>query len=132
MKKTNKNTSIGLSLGMCLGVSLGLVCGESLFGSQSLGISMGISLGMCIGLAIGSAKDKKINEQLENEGYTIKEIIQKETEKDYNICVISRAGEERYIQVTDDEMKSEAFAQGDLVYLNEEGHLEQAFGKEEM
>ena len=70
VKKTNKNTSTGMALGMCFGVSIGTSIGSS-FGNIAMGSSMGMLFGMVIGLLIGAAKDKEINNQIEEKGYTI-------------------------------------------------------------
>ena len=72
LKKTNKNTSMGMALGMCFGVSIGTAFG-SMIDNTALGLSMGPGLGLLIGLVLGSLKDKEVNKQIEEKGYTIDE-----------------------------------------------------------
>lgn len=130
MKKTNKNTSFGMALGMCFGVSIGSALGTTLFNNIGTGMCIGMCIGMCLGLALGSAKDKEVNEQLESAGYTIKAITGPDEDKRYSVIIISRSGEEKTIPVDKAIMDEEQFKVGDVVYLDEDGYLEQAYEKE--
>lgn len=130
MEKTTKNTSLGIALGMCFGVSLGSAFGV-VFDNIAVGISMGISIGMALGIGIGSLKDKMINEQLEEKGYTIKTIEEKEDKQEYMVTIVDKSGEEILIQVTKSQMKAAAFTIGDVVFLNKAGQIEPAFNKQE-
>ena len=130
MKKTNKHTSMGMALGMCFGVSLGTSIGSSL-GNVAMGSSMGMLFGMVIGLLIGAAKDKKINNQIEEKGYTIKDIKKNEQSGEYIITIVNRLGEENIVNVPKGQMEEENFSNEDVVYLDEDGMLEQAYDKED-
>lgn len=132
MKKTNKNTNMGIALGMCFGVALGSAFGGTVFhGNIAMGTSIGLSLGLLIGLVIGSLKDKVINEQIEEKGYTIKAIDKNENDKEYRITIVSESGEEVIVNIPVGIMETETFAVGDVVFLDNEGHIEQAFDEEE-
>ncbi len=130
MKKTKKNTNRGMALGMCFGVSLGISIGTSL-GNVVMGSSMGMLFGMVIGLLIGEAKDKEINNQIKEKGYTIKDIKKNEQSEEYIITIVNRLGEENVVIVPKGQMEVENFSKEDVVYLDEEGMLEQAYDKEE-
>ena len=86
---------------------------------------MGMSLGLILGLILGSRKDKAVNEQLEKDGYTVKD-IQTEGET-YKITIVSKSEEERVVSVSKAEQKEENFRIGDLVFRNEDGSIEQAY-----
>lgn len=132
MKKTNKNTNMGIALGMCFGVALGSAFAGTLFhGNIAMGTSIGLSLGLLIGLVIGSLKDKVINEQIAEKGYTIKAIYKNENDKEYRITIVSKSDEEVIVNIPAGIMETETFAVGDVVFLDEEGHIEQAFDEEE-
>lgn len=130
MKKTNKNTSLGMALGMCFGTSIGSALGTTVFNNIGTGMCIGMCIGMCLGLALGSAKDKEVNEQLESTGYTIKAIVEANEDKKYSVTIISRSGEEKIIPVDKAIMDEEQFKVGDVVYLDEDGNLEQAYDEE--
>lgn len=130
MKKTNKNTSTGMALGMCFGVSIGTSIGVSL-GNIAMGSSMGMLFGMVIGLLIGAAKDKAINNQIEEKGYTIKDIKKNEQNGEYIITIVNRLSEEIAVNVPIGQMEEEKFSKEDVVYLGEDGMLEQAYDKED-
>lgn len=128
MKKTNKNTNMGMALGMCFGVALGSAFGGTLFqGNIAMGTSIGLSLGLLIGLVIGSLKDKVINEQIEEKGYTIKTIDKNEDDKEYRIIIVSNSGEEVIVNIPEGIMETELFSVGDVVFLDEEGYIEQVY-----
>ncbi len=129
MKKTNKNTNMGMALGMCFGVSIGTSLG-SVFDNTSIGISLGLCFGMAIGLFLGAQKDKEVNKQLEEQGYIIKEIVPKDN-KEYAVTIVNKAGEESITIVPEGQMTEEALAVGDIVFLDEDGLLEQAYDTEE-
>lgn len=130
MKKTNKNTNTGMALGMCFGVSLGTSIGSS-HGNVALGSSMGMLFGMLIGLLLGAAKDKEINKQIEENNYTIKEIKKNEQNEEYIITIENRLGEESIVIVPKGQMEAENFSKEDIVYLDDDGMIEQAYDKED-
>lgn len=132
MKKTNKNMILGIGLGMCLGIALGSSVGETLFnGNIAGGMSIGISFGLIIGAIIGLAKDKEINKQILEKGYTIKKIEENKDMKEYKITIVSNSKEEVIIDVSKGIMEIEQFSIGDIVFLDEDGQIEQAFDKED-
>ena len=130
LKKTNKNTSMGMALGMCFGVSIGTAFG-SMIGNTSLGLSMGPGLGLLIGLVLGSLKDKEVNKQIEEKGYTIKTITSLDEKQEYVITIVNHSGEESDVVVPKGQMEEESFEIGDVVFLDEDGMLEQAYDKDE-
>ena len=85
-----------------IGMVLGMCIGVGV-GSviDSFGIPMGLCFGMLIGLAIGANKDKIVNKQVAEKGYKIK-VIEKEL-----------------------------FKEGDIVFIDEDGDIEQAFDEGE-
>lgn len=115
-------------MGMCVGVSIGISLGI-VFKNASLGTSLGLSIGLAVGLAIGSVKDKVVNEQIEKYGYTIRSIDK--SGEDYRVVLVSNAGEKRLVEVTAGQMETEDFAIGDVVFLDDDGIIEQAFDKED-
>ena len=130
LKKTNKNTSMGMALGMCFGVSIGTAFG-SMLGNTGLGISMGSGLGLLIGLVLGSLKDEEVNKQLLEKGYTIKTIKSQNEKQEYVITIVNHLGEESDVIVPKEQMEEETFEIGDVVFLDEDGMIEQAYDKEE-
>lgn len=130
LKKTNKNTTMGMALGMCFGVSIGTAFG-SMIGNTSLGLSMGPGLGLLIGLALGSLKDKEVNKQLLEKGYTVKTITSKDEKQEYVITIVNHLGEESDVVVPKEQMEEENFEIGDVVFLDEDGMIEQAYDKED-
>lgn len=129
LKKTSKNTSMGMAMGMCFGVSIGTSMG-TVFDNISMGSSMGLIIGMLIGLVIGVLKDEKVNKQLEEKGYVIQAIEYNEENEDYVIMIVNKSGEDCVINVPKGQMDTEKFLTGDIVYLDEDGMIEQAFDKE--
>ena len=130
LKKTSKNTSMGMALGMCFGVSIGTAFG-SMLGNTGLGISMGSGLGLLIGLVLGSLKDEEVNKQLLEKGYTIKTIKSQDEKQEYVITIVNHLGEESDVIVPKEQMEEETFESGDVVFLDEEGMIEQAYDKED-
>lgn len=126
MKKTEKNASHGMALGMCFGISIGMA-----LGSAFDNISMGMCFGLAIGAALGALKDKKVNRQLEEKGYTVKAIEEINGGAEYAVTIISKDGETAVISLPKGQLESEGFAVGDTVYLDEDGLIEQAFDKED-
>ena len=124
-KKTSRNRTLGMSLGMCFGVAIGTSFSNSLSIGQGLGLSMGLCFGMYIGMALGSHKDNIINQQLEEQGYTISHIEPAEAPKTFAVTIVNYAGEKQTIAVPKGELEAETLKIGDVVYLDEEGHLEQ-------
>lgn len=131
MKKSSKYTTQGMCFGMLFGMAIGVSCGSLLFDNMSIGMCLGISFGMCLGIAFGAAKDKKINAQLEEEGYTVHRMVKKGNSDDYTATIRNKAGEESVVDVTAEEMKKENFAEGDFVFLDN-NHIEQAYAKEDL
>lgn len=130
MKKTSRNTSIGMALGMCFGVALGSSFGTLFDGNLARGTSIGMSLGLALGLALGALKDKAINEQMEEKGYTVKAIEMRDVEG-FLVTIVDRTGGEIVVKVPKGTMEAEQFAVGDIVFLDEDGEIEQAFDKGE-
>lgn len=128
MKKTNKNQNTGIALGMCLGVALGTALGSA-FDNIALGTSLGISIGLAVGYAIGAGKDKAVNQQLEEKAYTIKKIETLEI-NEYDIILEDKTGEETVVRVPAGVLTSEMFFVGDVVYMDEDGMIEQAYDDE--
>ena len=127
MKKMHKNMTLGMSMGMCFGVAIGCTWGESVFGNTGTGLAMGMCVGMCIGMDVGAAKDNAVNRQLEEQGYTIKDIQPSSKNNEYSILIINRKGEEKIVTVSKGQMEAENLSVGDIVYLDEDGNLEQAY-----
>ena len=123
MKKTSSNQGMGAGIGMCIGVALGSSLGESLFGSMGAGIAIGISLGMCIGMVFGAARDRKINEQLEKEGYTVSDVRRGDDGTVY-VTVINAGGEETVLEAAPADIEAEEISAGDTVYIGEDGYIE--------
>lgn len=130
-KKTSRNRSLGMSLGMCFGVSIGMGLASSLNINIGTGMCMGMCICMCVGIALGSAKDNAINEQLEEQGYTISHIEPADVPKTCVVTIVNYAGEKKTVSVPKGELESETLKIGDVVYLDEEGHLEQVYADEE-
>ena len=130
MKKTNHHTTMGMALGMCLGVSFGTSLGM-VFDNTSLGISLGLSIGLALGLALGSLKDKEVNKQLEEKGYIIKSIVENAETDEYAITIADKFGSESIVVAPAGQMEEEDFEVGDVVFLEEDGMIEQAYDKED-
>ena len=92
---------------------------------------MGIGVGMCVGMAIGSVKDAEINDQLQSQAYTIKNILPQESDDGYIVLIVNKNGDETFINVTVGEMETEEFCVGDFVFLDEDGRIEQALDKDD-
>ena len=90
---------------------------------------MGMLLGMVVGLLLGAAKDKEVNNQIEDKHYTIKEINRQNEE--YIITIVNKLGEESVIIVPKGQMEAESFSKEDVVYLDDDGMIEQAYDKED-
>ena len=129
-KKTGRNRSLGISLGMCFGVAIGTGFSNSLDVSQGIGLSLGLCFGMCAGMALGSHKDSVINKQLEEQGYTISHIEPSEVPDVFAVTIVNYAGEKQAVSVPKGELEAETLKVGDVVYLDEEGHLEQVYGED--
>ncbi len=130
MKKTNKNTNLGMAFGMCFGVSIGVALGSSV-GNMAIGSSMGMCIGAVLGLALGSLKDKEVNKQIEENSYTIKDIKKNEQNEEYIITIVNKLGEKSVVIVPKGQMEAESFSKEDVVYLDEDGMIEQAYDKED-
>lgn len=124
MKQTTKNAGTGMALGMCFGAAVGSAIG-------SLGIPMGICFGMLIGLVIGANKDKIVNKQVAEKGYKIKAIEKNEVSNEYGITLVDNQGSEQTVSISSGTMKTELFKVGDIVFIDEDGDIEQAFNEDE-
>ncbi len=129
MKKTSKNMNTGIGMGMCFGVAIGSSMGVA-FDNIAIGVALGISIGLAIGAALGAQKDKAVNEQVDEKGYTIKAIIPN-GDNEYIVTIEDKAGEKKEIIVPDGVMNTELFSIGDVVFLDEDGMIEQAFDEED-
>lgn len=129
MKKTNKNINSSMGMYMCFGVAIGTSLG-AVFDNIAYGVALGISLGVAVGAIIGSKKDQAVNEQLENKGYTVKDIQPKEN-KEYSITIEDKSGETIEVVIPEGIMATELFSVGDVVFLDDDGMIEQAFDEEE-
>ena len=121
MKKTNKYTSLYMSTGMALGLVFGMLTYGVMFDNIGIGMCLGISIGMCLGMGIGSAKDKKINKQLEEFGYTVKAI--NKTEDGYDVILADKNGGESALTMSEKALSKEGLKVGDTVYV-EDGRME--------
>ena len=68
---------------------------------------------------------------MEEKGYTVKTIEKVEEKKEYIITIVNNLGEESVITVPQGQMDEEAFEIGDVVFLADDGLIEQAYDKEE-
>ncbi len=127
MKTTHKNMTFGMSVGMCFGVAMGSALGESVFGNTGTGLAIGLCAGMCVGMILGAGKDHAVNQQLEEQGYIIKDIQQSTGKKEYSVLIVNKRGEERSVIISKGELEAETLSVGDVVYLDEEGSLERAY-----
>lgn len=124
MKQTTKNAGTGMALGMCLGVAVGSAI-------DRLGIPLGLCFGMLIGLAIGANKDKIVNKQVAEKGYKIKAIEKNEGSNEYGMTLVDNQGSEQTVSISSGTMETELFKVGDIVFIDEDGNIEQAFDKDE-
>lgn len=125
MKQTTKNAGTGAALGMCFGVAIGSAI-------ESLGIPIGLCLGMSIGLVIGAKKDEIVNKQVAEKGYKIKAIEKKEVSNEYGITLVDNQGNEQTVSISSATMETELFKVGDIVFIDEDGDIEQAFDEDEI
>ena len=125
MKQTTKNARIGAALGMCFGVIIGSAI-------ESLGIPIGLCLGMSIGIVIGAKKDEIVNKQVAEKGYKIKAIEKKEVTNEYGITLVDNQGNEQTVSISSSTMETELFKVGDIVFIDEDGDIEQAFDEDEI
>ena len=77
-----------MSTGMCLGVSIGMALGYTIFDNGSLGMCFGLSIGMLIGMLLGMEKDKRINAQMESEGYVVTDILPVSADQKGTECTV--------------------------------------------
>ncbi len=124
MKQTTKNAGTGMALGMCLGVAVGSAI-------DRLGIPLGLCFGMLIGLVLGANKDKIVNKQVAEKGYKIKAIEKNEVSNEYGITLVDNQGSEQTVSISSGTMETELFKVGDIVFIDEDGNIEQAFDKDE-
>ncbi len=124
MKQTTKNAGTGMAIGMSVGVAVGSAI-------ESLGIPMGLCFGMLMGLIIGASKDKVVNKQVAEKGYKIKTIEKNEVSNEYGITLVDNQGNEQTVSISLGTMKTELFKIGDIVFIDEDGDIEQAFDEDE-
>ena len=124
MKQTTKNAGTGVALGMCFGVAVGSAI-------ESLGIPMGLCLGMLIGLIIGANKDEIVNKQVAEKGYKIKAIEKNEVSNEYGITLVDNQDSERTVSISSGTMETELFNVGDIVFIDEDKDIEQAFDEDQ-
>ena len=124
MKQTTKNAGTGMAIGMSVGVAVGSAI-------ESLGIPMGLCFGMLMGLIIGASKDKVVNKQVAEKGYKIKTIEKNEVSNEYGIILVDNQGNEQTVSISLGTMKTELFKIGDIVFIDEDGDIEQAFDEDE-
>lgn len=129
MKKTDKNMNSSMGMYMCFGVAIGTSLGVVL-DNIAYGVAIGISLGAAVGAIIGSKKDRAVNEQVEEKGYTIKEINPIEN-NEYNIVIEDKSGDMKAVLIPGGIMETELFSVGDIVYLDDEGMIEQVYDNDE-
>lgn len=128
----HKYQTLGMSMGMCLGISIGMTIGFTVFDQGLLGMVLGLSLGMVLGIAWGMDKDKKVNAQLQDKGYTILAITPKtDAQDEYAVTISDKNGQKQLLLVSKGDMEVEQFEIGDLVYLDEDGDMEQVMDKDE-
>ena len=80
---------------------------------------------------LGSQKDKEVNKQVEEEGYTIKDIKKNEEKEEYIITIVNRLGDESIVIVPKGQMEEGNFQIDDVVFLNDDGLIEQAYDKDD-
>ena len=124
MKQTTKNAGTGMAIGMSIGVAMGSAI-------ESLGIPMGLCFGMLMGLVIGANKDKIVNKQVAEKGYKIKVIEKNEGSNEYGITLVDHQGSEQTVSISAATMETELFKVGDIVFIDEDGDIEQAFDEDE-
>lgn len=124
MKRTTKNVGTGIALGMCFGTAIGSAI-------EGFGIPMGICFGMLIGLVIGAHKDEIVNKQVAEKGYKIKAIEKNEVSNEYGITLVDNQGNEQMVSIASGTMETELFKVGDIVFIDEDGDIEQAFDEDE-
>ena len=124
MKQTTKNAGTGMAIGISVGVAIGSAI-------KSLGIPVGLCLGMLIGLIIGANKDEVVNKQVAEKGYKIKTIDKNEISDEYDITLIDNQGNEQTLSISSKKMEAELFKIGDIVFIDENGDIEQAFDEDE-
>lgn len=114
----------GIALGMCFGTAIGSAI-------EGFGIPMGICFGMLIGLVIGAHKDEIVNKQVAEKGYKIKAIEKNEVSNEYGITLVDNQGNEQMVSIASGTMETELFKVGDIVFIDEDGDIEQAFDEDE-
>jgi hypothetical protein len=118
MKETHKNTNLGIALGLCFGVTFGLTIFDNL--------PLGMLFGLAIGASFGAEKDKKVNAQIEEQGYIIV-AIKKTSPNTYTIRLTNKHGEELQLERHTADIDSGSLRVGKVVYLNDDGHIALAY-----
>ena len=124
MKQTTKNAGTGMAIGISVGVAIGSAI-------KSLGIPMGLCFGMLIGLIVGANKDKIVNKQVAEKGYKINAIEKNEASNEYSITLVDNQGNEQTLSISSKTMETELFKVGDIVFIDKDGDIEQAFDEDE-
>jgi hypothetical protein len=126
MKQLGNRSAIGLSMGICFGVAIGCAIGTATHRlAASIGIGAGV--GCLVGLFIGYQKDKEVNAQVEQFGYTIQSINLLDDAVSSMVVIIDKHGSSKEIKMPNAELNAENLKVGDIVYLNEDGLVERAF-----
>ena len=86
---------------------------------------------MLIGLVIGANKDKIVNKQVAEKGYKINAIEKNEASDEYSITLVDNQGNEQTLSISSKTMETELFKVGDIVFIDEDGDIEQAFDENE-
>ncbi len=129
MKQLGNRSAIGLSMGICFGVAIGCAIGTATHRlAASIGIGAGV--GCLVGLFIGYQKDKEVNAQVEQFGYTIQSINLLDDAVSSMVVIIDKHGSSKEIKMPNAELNAENLKVGDIVYLNEDGLVERAFDED--
>ena len=64
-------------------------------------------------------------------GYTIKEIKKNEEKEEFIITIVNRLEEESIVIVPKGQMEEENFQIDDVIFLNDDGLIEQAYDKDD-
>lgn len=123
MKQTHRHMVLGMSLGMCMGTGIGVALGTAMSGGIGTGMCLGLCFGMSVGMALGALRDREINRQIEEKGYTVREIVTLET-GDAAVTVEDKTGALRTVTVPAKEAKQMELSVGSVVFLGETDHLE--------
>ena len=62
----------------------------------------------------------------------IKAIEKKEVSNEYGITLVDNQGNEQTVSISSSTMETELFKVGDIVFIDEDGDIEQAFDEDEI